>query len=228
MHYYQFNIGDYRKDTAHLTPMEHYIYRTLIDWYYLDETPIPTETQVVIRRLSIDFSFEQSLNNVLNDFFVLEDKGWEHKRIKVEILGYHEQCVKNQVNGKLGGRPRKTQVVSKPNPKEPNRNPNQEPLTNNHKPNKTPSATGVAYTDSYLSFWKLYPNKKNKGEGFKAFKKIPAVEYPIIKDGLLTAIKSSDWLKDNGKYIPHPASWLNSRGWEDEPNDRQPKRAWET
>ena len=27
---------------------------------------------------------------------------------------------------------------------------------------------------------------------------------------------SEDWTKDNGKYIPHPSSWLNNKGWEDE------------
>lgn len=43
MHYYQFNIADYRKDTVHLTRIEHSIYRDLIDWYYLEETPIPKE-----------------------------------------------------------------------------------------------------------------------------------------------------------------------------------------
>ena len=37
MHYYKFNIADYRKDTGHLSTIEHGIYRQLIDWYYLDE-----------------------------------------------------------------------------------------------------------------------------------------------------------------------------------------------
>ena len=65
MHYYQFNIADYRKDTIHLTPIEHYIYRTLIDWYYLDEQPIPKETQSVIRRLGLVTENEQLVINVL-------------------------------------------------------------------------------------------------------------------------------------------------------------------
>ena len=25
-----------------------------------------------------------------------------------------------------------------------------------------------------------------------------------------------EWKKDGGKYIPHPATWLRARGWEDE------------
>lgn len=134
MHYYQFNIADYRKDTAHLKPIEHYIYRTLIDWYYLDETPIPKETQMVMRRLCLGTQEEPSLLNVLLDFFILTDSGWTHKRIEQDIVEYATKCEKNANNGKLGGRPKKTQSVIFANPNESESNPNQEPLTINHKP----------------------------------------------------------------------------------------------
>ena len=30
------------------------------------------------------------------------------------------------------------------------------------------------------------------------------------------ATTSEDWLKEGGKYIPYPATWLGARGWEDE------------
>jgi uncharacterized protein YdaU (DUF1376 family) len=150
MHYYQFNIADYRKDTSHLTAIEHYIYRSLIDWYYLDEKPIPTETQVVIRRLSLGIEMVKHLENVLADFFKKTDSGYQHNRINTEIVAYHEMAAKNKVNGKKGGRPRKTQSVISGNPNESQKNPNQEPITNNHKPdikNKTPAKTSV------LPFW---------------------------------------------------------------------------
>jgi uncharacterized protein YdaU (DUF1376 family) len=111
MHYYKFNIADYRKDTGHLSTIEHGIYRQLIDWYYLDEQPIPEETQVVIRRLRLGSEEVKFLQNVLSDFFVLGKTGYTHKRIEVEIKDYHEQVEKNKNNGKLGGRPKKTQSV---------------------------------------------------------------------------------------------------------------------
>ena len=41
MHYYQFNIAYYRKDTYPLTPVQPMIYRWLIDEYYLNEKPFP-------------------------------------------------------------------------------------------------------------------------------------------------------------------------------------------
>jgi len=134
MHYYKFNIADYRKDTGHLSTIEHGIYRQLIDWYYLDEQPIPEETQVVIRRLRLGSDEVMFLQNVLSDFFVLGKKGYEHKRIEVEIQDYQEQAEKNKNNGKLGGRPKKTQVVIDGLPDESQNNPNHKPLTINHKP----------------------------------------------------------------------------------------------
>lgn len=145
MHYYQFNIADYRKDTYHLTPIEHYIYRTLIDWYYLDEQPIPKITQVVSRRLGLGSDMEPNISNVLKDFFIEHENGWHHKRIDQEINEYHNQCDKNKTNGKLGGRPKKTQVVTSGNPKLTEANPTIT-LTTNYKPlttNQVNSVTNV-------------------------------------------------------------------------------------
>ena len=146
MHYYKFNISDYRKDTVHLTPIEHYIYRSLIDWYYLDELPIPKETQSVMRRLCLGIESVSLLQNVLNDFFILSETGYIHKRINVEIEEYHGIIKKNTVNGNKGGRPvkpipkrKKTQSVNSDNPSVSQNNPNyklltinQELLTTNH------------------------------------------------------------------------------------------------
>ncbi|WP_040683197.1 hypothetical protein [Thermosinus carboxydivorans] len=34
--------------------------------------------------------------------------------------------------------------------------------------------------------------------------------------GLEKAVACHDWLKDGGRFIPYPATWLNAKGWEDE------------
>lgn len=85
MHYYKFHIGDFRRDTSHLSRNEVSIYRELLDWYYLDETPIPAETQTVIRRLKLGAKDKDDLNNVLSDFFKKTTKGWTNKRVDMEI-----------------------------------------------------------------------------------------------------------------------------------------------
>jgi uncharacterized protein YdaU (DUF1376 family) len=157
MHYYKFNIADYRKDTGHLSTIEHGIYRQLIDWYYLDEQPIPEETQVVIRRLRLGIEEVKFLQNVLSDFFVLGKTGYTHKRIEVEIKDYSEQVEKNKNNGKLGGRPKKTQSVISGIPDDSQNNPNQEPLTTNHKPiNKKTLGKRLASDFSFPLEWEQF------------------------------------------------------------------------
>ena len=154
MHYYKFNIADYRKDTTHLSMLEHGIYRTLIDWYYLDEKPIPLDVEMVARRMRLSTEDDlKSLKLVLFDFFEKTDKGHKHGRINVEILGYHELAIKNAANGKLGGRPLKTQTVTSGNPNESDRKGNHKPLTINHKPitNNTAVATPEGVS---ISVWK--------------------------------------------------------------------------
>ena len=137
MHYYQFNIADYRKDTQHLTPIEHYIYRELMDWYYLDETAIPTETERVTRRLRLGSENNPEVISVLQEYFIETVEGWGHGRIEREISTYHTKAETARVNGSKGGRPkkpRKTKAVNLANPEKSKRLANQEPLTNNHKP----------------------------------------------------------------------------------------------
>ena len=54
MHYYQFNIGDYRAATAHLSNDEDLAYRRLLDMYYDTENHISLDTQWVAKRLRLD------------------------------------------------------------------------------------------------------------------------------------------------------------------------------
>jgi hypothetical protein len=91
------------------------------------------------------------LQNVLSDFFILGKTGYKHKRIEVEIKDYQEQVEKNKNNGKLGGRPKKTQVVISGLPDQSQNNPNQEPITINHKPIKENKRGSRLASDWFLS-----------------------------------------------------------------------------
>ena len=125
MYYYKFNIADWHLATSHLSLEEEAIYFRLINYYYDSEQAIPEETQSVIRRLRLG-SYSETVGIILKEFFTLESDGWHHKRCDDEISQYHEKAEVNQINGKKGGRPKKTQSVSKDNP--------DITLTKNHKP----------------------------------------------------------------------------------------------
>ena len=68
------------------------------------------------------------------------------------------------------------------------------------------------------SFWSAYPRKVAKAEAQKAFTKIKP-DADMLAQMLASIAKSrqsTDWLKDNGQFIPFPSTWLNQRRWEDE------------
>ena len=99
MYFYNFNIGDYRSHTAHLTPTQHYIYRSLIDWYYLNERPMPAnDIDYIARLLMLKTDDErQALQSVLSEFFKVKKlkltgdtvECYHHARIDNEIKNYH-------------------------------------------------------------------------------------------------------------------------------------------
>ena len=76
----------------------------------------------------------------------------------------------------------------------------------------------TALESSFGQFWAAYPRKVAKPNAFKAWKKLKPDDEIVQK--ILSALeqqkKSVDWLKDNGQYVPFPATWLNGRRWEDE------------
>lgn len=118
-------------DTAHLTPLEECFYRRAIDLYYLNEKPLPKETQSVFRRLrAITQEEREAVINVLQDFFVEQEDGFHNKRCDAEIVEYQLNANKNRENGKKGGRPPK---------KKPEDNPNTSEMVINENPKETQS-----------------------------------------------------------------------------------------
>lgn len=82
---------------------------------------------------------------------------------------------------------------------------------------RTP-ASKKEYSDEFEQFWKAYPKKKSKGDAWKVWQ----IVKPPIADVLIALawqVKSLQWTQEGGKWIPHPATYLNRAGWHDEPSD---------
>jgi uncharacterized protein YdaU (DUF1376 family) len=79
-----------------------------LDWYYLDESPIPSNNPEVFRRLLARNQDEQETAvRILNEFFKLTDNGWVHGRCDKEISKFKGKSDRARDNGKRGGRPKK-------------------------------------------------------------------------------------------------------------------------
>lgn len=65
----------------------------------------------------------------------------------------------------------------------------------------------------FKAFYLAYPKKKAPADAEKAFAKV-TVGIEVLLRAVSEQRKSEDWLKDKGRYIPYPATWLNQRQWE--------------
>ena len=95
----------------------------------------------------------------------------------------------------------------------------QEPSIYAHDAKKThrsrsPSAS-ESVDDGFATFWQQYPKKVAKPQALKAWKK-QKPDLAACLAALSVAKASAEWQKDRGQFIPHPATWLNARRWEDE------------
>lgn len=96
------------------------------------------------------------------------------------------------------------------------------------QPEPSPAIINTEISQFFENFWKQYPRKTDKQRAQNAFNKLaPDAELMAQMIAAIERQKKSDqWLRDNGRYIPHPATWLNGRRWEDEtPDTTKPRLA---
>lgn len=71
---------------------------------------------------------------------------------------------------------------------------------------------------AFERFWSLYPRKVAKPAAVKAWAAL-APDAALV-DRIVAAVTVQrgwpQWQRDGGQFIPHPATWLHARRWEDE------------
>ena len=222
------------RDTAHLSMLEDACLGRMLRWYYANEKPLPADIHQVYRLVRCAAQKErEAVDTVLQEFFVLREDGYHQKRADAEIARYQakqskarasvnsrwerQRLVKQTNNGGTTGElptlyERITDDIHRaPVPK------NQEPRTK-EKTNTRAQRCRAPLPPDFEKFWKAYPKKRSKGEAEKAWLSLRPDEQ--LTANLLAAVERAktldDWKKDGGKYVPHPATWLRAKGWEDE------------
>lgn len=72
--------------------------------------------------------------------------------------------------------------------------------------------------EKFIEFYKMYPKKVSIKRAREKFLKINPDDslFEKMMTSLSGQIMSPQWQKDNGQFIPHPATWLNQERWNDE------------
>jgi uncharacterized protein YdaU (DUF1376 family) len=92
MNYYEHHLGDYLKDTAHLSVIEDGIYLRLLHQYYILEAPLPRDRLACAKLARARSKAELSaVDYVLDTFFALHDDGYHQSRADREIVEYRKK-----------------------------------------------------------------------------------------------------------------------------------------
>ena len=202
MHYYQFNIADYRKDTQHLSLLEHAIYRSLLDTYYLEESPLCKDDAKLMRTHSIRTSEEkEAFKNVISDFFTLEDDGYHHKKCDEELSRIYEKSEKARLSAKKRWEKKanamRTHSEGSANGMLPN---TQDPIPNTQEPKKNKAKR---FTPPTVEEVAAYCRERNNG---------------IDPQKFVDHYKTNDWKRGNTKIKDWQAC---VRTWEKRSNTEQ-------
>jgi uncharacterized protein YdaU (DUF1376 family) len=192
VNYYERHIGDYLKDTAHLSLLEHGIYGRLLDVYYVREGAIPVDQAA---RLVGARSEEEgaALQSVLTEFFTLCGEAWTHKRCEEEIARCQDKTAKAKASAEMRWAHTERIAKAMPTHSEGNAPNNQEPIT---KKEREPRATRLA------SGWELPADWGNWA----------AQARPDL-DPLKTAERFADYWRGkpgkDGRKLDWEATWRN-------------------
>ncbi|MBC7621827.1 MAG: YdaU family protein [Aeromicrobium sp.] len=165
MNYYPHHIGDFRSGSIHMTRIERWIYRDMIEVYYDTEKPLPLNVNELCHIIGARSEDDRKIVAELLQFkFEKTEDGFRKARCDDEIAAYRAKAETAKSNGRMGGRPSK----AKANPEEPSgfrsgSNPvaagnpgqtgsqtNQEPRTNNQEPRTNSETTARAMPSASL------------------------------------------------------------------------------
>lgn len=256
MHFYEHQIGDYRRDTTHLSLLEHGVYRQLLDTYYLKEIPLTADLADLMRTHGARTPDEQqALKDVLRDFFTLSPDGYVHDkcervlqriyaksekaRASAEVRWERERAKKNnsldanalrpESEGNANGMLPTNPLTQQPNNPLPPAVPAEgdgEVVPKRLKPQA--GCAGKRFDD----FWAAWPKSERKQDKAKCFAKWKRENLDLLADVILADIavkrKTQKWTDDGGKYIEAPLVYLNGKRWEDGVQPQEPGQGAKT
>jgi uncharacterized protein YdaU (DUF1376 family) len=203
--WYKFHLGDYITHTTHLSDAEDLAYRRLLDLYYMSETLIPLNAEVVARKIRIDLDITES---VLGEFFEKTENGYFNHRCHVEVNKYQAQVENNRQLGKRGGRPKKTESITEPKPKV---NPKKIQIKNIN------TISSQATTSRFNEFWSAWPSSKRKVAKSACEAKWNRQALDPLADKIIASVTrlrgSEQWVSG---FEPAPLTFINQKRWEDE------------
>lgn len=203
MNFYPHFLGDYARDTADLSLVEHGAYRVLLDSCYATEKPLPAEKRALYQIAKAMTSVERkAVDKVADRFFPVNGDGLRHNlRVDKELAKAHAYADAQSMRAHK--RWHKQADIPEASRSDANHNHNQR--------NTTP----LPPSGEFLGFWTAWPKNERKGAKGKCWSLWQRSNFDALATDILahvTTMKDSDsW---RGGFVPAPFVYLSQRRWE--------------
>lgn len=102
MNFFSWHIGDYLTRTVHLNWEEDMAYRRMLELYYSTERPLPADKGEIARLIRAECGrHKKAIENILSEFFVLTDRGYENVRCNEEIEKFKSKSSKASQSARM-------------------------------------------------------------------------------------------------------------------------------
>lgn len=171
---------------------------------------LEAKRMIVVKRHKVDERNDINLISIQKDYsrWVVQEMDTNYKQtIEKQKVRYRNRVVQ-EIDGSARNGKKVVQEIDE-----------NEPFLAPTKDNIQKTKKHSSSTNGFEDFYAEYPRKVGKQSALNAWNKInPDKE---LKTTILANLRNQkannhQWTKDNGQFIPHPATWLNGRRWEDE------------
>lgn len=225
-------VGDYMADTSHLTCEQHGAYLLILMalWKRAGAgLPDVDENMAAAARLPV--ARWKAIRPILLDGVLLRTDGQTvtQKRLDAEIgkaQGITEARsaagakggATAQANRKQNGEANDEQTDQANGKQTSTPSPSPSQRENPPTPRKRGGDSVHDFPPGFDALWSLYPRKRAKAAAAKAFARLRPDE--ALQARIAAAVRAQaetpEWRKDRGAFVPHLATWLNGRRWEDD------------
>lgn len=239
-HWMPFHIGDYLRDTMHLTTQQHGAYLLLLASYWTRQGPLPDDDATLAAIAKLSRADWARIKPTIAMFFRIDGGLWHQKRADYEIQHAAQLSAKRQQAGKRSGLARRATSQQPVSNSRTNDEQNARPLQLQPQPQGGSPLTPLAASPDLSegeresvrnaeAIWSLYPKKRGTMDG------LSAIMAALQRDGFETVLNGTRAVVEAykrrghesvpGQYLPRADQFFSLSCYKDDPAQYAPRQA---
>jgi uncharacterized protein YdaU (DUF1376 family) len=219
----------YFADTRHLSTLEHGAYLLLLMEAWRRQTcSLPNDDRLLARLAGLTAEQWVDVKPMILPFFDLDKRSNElhQKRLRKERDFLREKSRKQSERAASGWNKRKKKDAAAMPEACRSDAPTPTPTPTKTEVDKSTSVSRAGVRSAFADFWDAYPRRVGKKAAEAKFEQ--AVKSGVPPSRIIAAARAyaehPDAVRDGGRFLKHPTTWLNQGCWDDELPAPQPRQ----